>query len=144
MKTLLLLRKVQGFRGHLPGARDKDQPNSLSFNIILKTLSVFFITFRIYISTWLHGPAWSLFSLLYQAYLPPLSLPNRYTGLLWMPQIHWLPSSQTVLATYFTFLKQLPSSTFLKKSDRYSNFSSNITSRSFPWPHLPSQNRSQG
>lgn len=31
-KTLLSLRRLQGYRGPLQGARDKDQPNSLLYN----------------------------------------------------------------------------------------------------------------
>lgn len=88
MKTLLLLGKVQGFRGHLPGARDKDQPNSLSYNIILKTLSVFFITFRIYISM-----STRPCMIIIQPPLPGLSAPS-------------LPAQQDTL-DFFEFLKYI-------------------------------------
>ena len=144
MRRVLLIMEAQGFRGYLPRTRDKDQPNPLLYNIILKTLSLFFITFgmyinMVYVALHYHFPAF------FTSLIFPLTLPNRFTGLKEFSSSYTLPPfSQTALSTgYFTFWKQSPLSTFLNKSHKYSDLSSNITSRKLPWPYLTSQNRSQ-
>lgn len=115
-----------------PRNQGQRQAKFFTIKIILKTLSLFFITFRIYnniVYMSLHDDFSAIFTILF----PSHSLPNRYTRLLSVPQIHQPPSCQTAISTrYFIILKQSPSSNSLNKSYKYSNLSSNITSRSFP------------
>ena len=50
MRTLLIIRKLQGFRDYLTRTRDQDQPKFLLYSIILKNLSLFFITCKMCIN----------------------------------------------------------------------------------------------